>query len=103
MANSPFGVPIRHSLLAIDEAPPNRRAGGGGTADGFASLGMQWRGEPNGLVDALIVGRRLIPCSREIIPCSVAYGIRLQTIAFADVFETDLRKKRLNRRNSLHF
>src|ERR1700724_1040588 len=37
-------------------------------------------------------------CSRELNPCSVA-----QTTAFADVFETDLRKKRLNRRNSLHF
>src|SRR5277367_2739416 len=49
----------RGFAASADEAPPNRRAGGGGTADGFASLGMQWRVEPDGLVDSLIVGRRL--------------------------------------------
>jgi hypothetical protein len=44
-----------------------------------------------------------IPCSRELIPCSSAQGILSQTAEFADVFGTDFRKKRLNRRNSLHF
>src|SRR6202453_2968262 len=58
-----FPMPLAEKLsrgfaASADEAPPNRRAGGGGTADGFASLGMQWRVEAKGLVDSLIFGRR---------------------------------------------
>ena len=49
--------------------------GGGGTVDGFASLGMQWRVEPNGLVDSLIVGRRLW-CGKQ--PVAEAISVELK-------------------------
>src|SRR5277367_3725492 len=45
----------------------------------------------------------IIPCSREIIPCSGAQGISSQITEFADVFERDFYRKSLIRRNSLHF
>jgi hypothetical protein len=33
----------------------------------------------------------IIPCSRELIRCSPAQGIRSQTAEFADVFDIDFR------------